>query len=143
MADVIQSDPADADQLVELYCKGLRAAGMDKDACAAERRDEFVKWLADRCAAGSLWIMRDDKGPLALAHFEKDKDTIVSVVVRDDVAGKGVATALVNALQCRVNFLKAIPVTRGGTALLKKCEFIDQSKSEGYWLWRREQQTKC
>jgi hypothetical protein len=38
MTDVSFAIAADAEKLVELYCKALRASGMDKGPCAEEGR---------------------------------------------------------------------------------------------------------
>ena len=136
MARVNLAGSDEAPLLVELYCKALRAAAMHKEACAEERRDELIRLLEGRCMDQAFWIMRDDKGPFALAHFERERNEIVTVVVRDDMERKGVATELVRALQAKENFLKGLPVTRGGKALLQKCGFVPEQTGP-YWSWRR------
>jgi hypothetical protein len=35
----------EAAHLVDLYCKGLKAAGMDKGRCEEENRAKFLVWL--------------------------------------------------------------------------------------------------
>ena len=86
---------------------------MHRGACAEERRDELIEWLRDRCIDGDFWVMRDEKGPFGLAHFERANSEIITVVVRDGMERKGVATELVRAIQAKENFLKGIPVTPG------------------------------
>jgi N-acetylglutamate synthase-like GNAT family acetyltransferase len=80
--------------------------------------------------------MRNEKGPFALAHFERHRSEIISVVVRDDMEGKDFATQLVQTLQATEDFLKVLPVTRRGKALAKKCGFVE-NKSDSYWYWQR------
>ena len=139
MAQVDAANSDEAPLLIELYCKALRATGMDKEACAEESREEFIKWLEGRCIDRAFWVMRDEKGPFALAHFERE-DEIITVVVRDDMERREFAKELIQTLQANENFLKAIPATRRGKALLKKCGFVPEQRGDHlvldeYWCW--------
>ena len=135
MAQVDAANSDEAPLLIELYCKALRATGMDKEACAEESREEFIKWLEGRCIDRAFWVMRDEKGPFALAHFEREDNEIITVVVRDDMERRGFAKELIQTLQANENFLKAIPATRRGKALLKKCGFVPEQRGGPYWCW--------
>lgn len=49
MHEIMLAVQADVPHLLALYCKALRAAAMDTVICSEEKRDDFVKWLTDRC----------------------------------------------------------------------------------------------
>lgn len=78
--------PKDAQQLVELYCKALKAAAMDKGPCAEENRTAFIEWLRNLCTQHKLWIIVQDGVPVALMHLETEKSEIVSVVTKEGSA---------------------------------------------------------
>jgi hypothetical protein len=134
MASICLATASEAPSLVELYCKALKVAAMDKGPCAEERRKELIEWLARHCTEGKIFVLRD--GPVALAHYEAVKSEVVTVVVRDNMERKGVATKLVGALQARASFLKAVPISRGGKALLAKTGFAPEEAEAPYWVWR-------
>lgn len=129
------ANSGDAPQLVELYCKALKAAGMDKKRCAQENRAEFIHWLKTQCTNDKFWILEDANGPSALVHYVPEETKIITVVVRDDIANRGVATRIIKFFQKKEDFLKAIPVSRNGKALLKKCGFIEDDRNTPYWCW--------
>jgi predicted GNAT family acetyltransferase len=113
MASICLATASEAPSLVELYCKALKVAAMDKGPCAEERRKELIEWLARHCTEGKIFVLRDENGPVALAHYEAVKSEVVTVVVRDNMERKGVATKLVGALQARASFLKAFQSRAG------------------------------
>lgn len=128
--------PEDAPQLVELYCKALKSAAMDKGPCAEENRPAFIQWLRDLCTQQKLWIIDDNGVPVALMHLEPDKSEIVSVVTKDGSERKGLAATLIESAQAREKYLTGIPVTRGGKGLMTKCGFVSRGLNESNWDWR-------
>jgi hypothetical protein len=69
-------------------------------------------------------------------HVEPETNEIVSVVVRDVEERKGLAATPVTSAQDQFE-LRAVPVTRGGIGLMKKCGFVAPSERGAHWEWRR------
>lgn len=136
MHEIMLATQEDVPQLLGLYCKALRAAAMDTVPCSEGKRDDFIKWLAERCESQHFWVAREQLNPLpiALMEFDADKNEIISIVVCDEMERKGIATFMIKKFQEREASLRAIPVSRGGKALLRKCNFIDAGN---HWIWRR------
>lgn len=125
----------EAAQLIDLYCKGLKAAGMDKGRCEEENRAKFLMCLEQCIKKDEFWIIDDGGAPASLMHLIPAENEIVSVVTRDGKEKKGFAQALVRSAQERSNYLTGIPVSRGGRGLLDKCGFAPCSKHKPNWCW--------
>jgi hypothetical protein len=128
----------EAAQLVDLYCKGLKAARLDKGRCEEENRANFLVWLEQRIKNDQFWVIDDEGAPASLMHFLPSESEIISVVTRDGKEGKGLAEALIRSAQERLDYLTTIPITHGGRGLFRKCGFAACSRHEPNWCWRRE-----
>ena len=107
----------EAAQLIDLYCKGLKAAGLDKGRCEEENRAKFLVWLEQRIKKDEFWVIDDGGAPASLMHLLPAENEIVSVVTRDGKEGRGFAEALIRSAQERSTYLTSIPVTHGGRGL--------------------------
>jgi len=128
----------EAAQLVDLYCKGLQAARMDKGRCEEENRAKFLVWLEQHIKKDEFWVIDDGGAPASVMHLVPSENEIVSVVTRDGKEGKGFAEALVRSAQERSNYLTCIPVSHGGRGLFDKCGFALWPKHEPNWCWHRQ-----
>ena len=95
----------EAAQLIDLYCKGLKAAGLDKGRCEEENRVKFLVWLEQHIKKDEFWVIDDGVAPASVMHLVPSENEIVSVVTRDGKEGKGFAEALVRSAQERSNYL--------------------------------------
>jgi hypothetical protein len=127
----------EAAQLIDLYCKGLKAAGLDEGRCEEENRAMFLVWLEQHIKKDEFWVIDEEGAPASLMHFLPAESEIVSVVTRDGKEGKGFAEALIRSAQERWNYLTAIPVTHGGRGLFGKRGFAACSKHKPNWCWRK------
>ena len=127
----------EAAQLIDLYCKGLKAVGLDEGRCEEENRAKFFVWLEQHIKKDEFWVIDDGGAPASLMHLCPAENEIVSVVTRDGKEGRGFAETLIRSAQERSNYLTAIPVTHGGRGLFDKCGFAVCSKHEPKWCWHR------
>lgn len=122
----------DAEDLAALYAKVFLKTGF-KDIASEEKRNELVVWLRDHCAAGRIWFIRDEEGPLTLAHYDADKNEVITIATRDGMERKGSGARMFKALCAKFPTLRVQPVTRGGKALAKKFGFSASEKDECVW----------
>lgn len=133
MGEIIQAKPDDASCLAALYAKAFESTGF-KEFAAPERREELVDWLKGLCAGGKVWFSGDADGPIVLGHYDADKNEVVTIATRDDVEGKGYATALLNKLVALYPSVSVRPVTRGGQSVARKCGFSPSTGDTSLWV---------
>lgn len=136
MAEIERATPDDAARLADLYAKAFEKTGF-KQFAAPEKRTELIEWLRPLCGEGKIWFRRDEVGPVALGHYEAEKDEVVTVVTRDGAERAGHATAMLEGLAALFPYAKARPVTRGGQALARKCGFSPSPSDHSVWVRAR------
>lgn len=127
---------ADAASLWDLTRKQLTETGFAKGNCEEKNRDKLIAWIAAHCEQGAMFLIERDKLPVCLALFKAAESEIVFVVTADGMERQGLATAMINYFQTAHASLTAQPVTRGGTALLKRTGFVEGKSN--IWSWRAE-----
>jgi len=132
VAEIELAKAEDAEELAALYAKAFREIGF-ADIASEEKREELVVWLRDHCSAGRIWFIRDEAGPLTLAHYDSDKDEVTTIATRDGMERNGSGAQLFEALCAKFPTAKVQPVTRGGKALAKKFGFAPSEADKCVW----------
>jgi hypothetical protein len=79
----------DAPLLPDLFCKLLRATGMDRGNCEEENHERLIAWLESRCEEDRLWIIEREGKPAVLAWFDSEKKELIGIAVIDGVERQG------------------------------------------------------
>lgn len=77
MSEIRLAEESDAEALVDLYEKVLRATGMGQ---ACEDRDGLRKWVRGHCKGGAIWLIEDGGEARGLMHMNAASNEIVTVV---------------------------------------------------------------
>ncbi len=125
----------EATQLIDLYCKGLKAAGLGEGRCEEENRATFLVWLEQHIKKDEFWVLDEEGAPASLMHFLPEESEIVSVVTRDGKEGKGYADALIRSAQ-RLSWLSSgLPWFLVSDDSVKDGEEFPCNGDEGGFLW--------
>jgi ribosomal protein S18 acetylase RimI-like enzyme len=91
----------DAEVLTDLLCSARREIGLDDHVCSAEKRDDLVKWIREKCYYSSVWTTDEHEALAVLNRCANTKSIcgIRHIVVRSDSRRKGIGTAIVRHIQ--------------------------------------------
>jgi hypothetical protein len=91
----------DAEVLTDLLCSARREIGLDDHVCSAEKRDDLVKWIREKCYYSSVWTTDEHEALAILNRCANTKSIcgIRHIVVRSDSRRKGIGTAIVRHIQ--------------------------------------------
>jgi hypothetical protein len=142
MEEIIKATAENAQQLAGLYRKAFEEIGF-REFTTPEKRGELITWLQELGEAGKLWFITDDQGPVTFAHYEADKDEVITIATRDDMERKGYAKRILRALVVKYPTLKLRPVTSGGKAIAAKCGFVPSQEDKSRWISNDAQTPRC
>jgi ribosomal protein S18 acetylase RimI-like enzyme len=136
----------DAEALVPLFCSGAEGLALAAHVCTPENRENLVRGLKAKCAAGLVWVVVNDSmqaGKLILDRFNPFRPDIFVVVIAETLRGQGIGPELVRQIQAMpgVDRLRAEARNASSKRMLKKCGFrpnrYKSSAGFPYLFWKK------
>jgi ribosomal protein S18 acetylase RimI-like enzyme len=134
----------DAEVLIPLLCSGADGIALAVHVCTPENRENLLRGMKAKCAAGLLWMVDIDlipAGMLILDRINPFRPDIFVVVVAERLRGRGIGPRLVRHIQAMptVDCLRAEARNPSSKRMLIKCGFrANRYKSDAgfpYLFW--------
>lgn len=91
----------DAEALAELLCSAAGEIGLEEPVCSAQKRDDLLNWIREKCYYSSVWTTDGYEALAILNRCARSKCIcgIQYLVVRPECRRRGVGTAMVRHIQ--------------------------------------------